>query len=113
MNKSLKKEWQEFNNRMKRLNLHSCMKTYEEYREYRYNPKKYKSKSKQDYSPNYAYRNNNDIPSLDTGVHDCSKNQSKIYTGDLVKGIATMHKSNAVPVISKNEAISISNMRRN
>jgi dienelactone hydrolase len=34
------------------------------------------------------------------------------YTGTLIKGIATMHKSNAVPVISKEQATDISNMRR-
>jgi hypothetical protein len=37
---------------------------------------------------------------------------AKVYTGDKVKGIATMHKSNAVPVFSDEEAISISSMRR-
>ena len=37
---------------------------------------------------------------------------AKVYTGTKVKGIATMHKSNAVPVFSNEEAISISNMRR-
>jgi hypothetical protein len=35
------------------------------------------------------------------------------YTGTLVKGIATMHKSNAVPVISQQEAEDIAKMRRN
>jgi hypothetical protein len=37
---------------------------------------------------------------------------AKIYTGTKVKGIATMHKSNAVPVFSDEEAIDISKMRR-
>jgi hypothetical protein len=36
----------------------------------------------------------------------------KVYTGTKVKGIATMHKSNAVPVFSDEEAIDISRMRR-
>lgn len=36
----------------------------------------------------------------------------KIYTGTKVKGIATMHKSNAVPVFSDEEAVAISSMRR-
>ena len=36
----------------------------------------------------------------------------KVYTGTKVKGIATMHKSNAVPVFSDEEAIEISKMRR-
>jgi hypothetical protein len=36
----------------------------------------------------------------------------KVYTGTKVKGIATMHKSNAVPVFSDEEAVDISKMRR-
>jgi hypothetical protein len=36
----------------------------------------------------------------------------KVYTGTKVKGIATMHKSNAVPVFSDEEAVEISKMRR-
>ena len=35
------------------------------------------------------------------------------YTGTLIKGIATMHKSNAVPIMNKEQAIDIANMRRN
>lgn len=34
------------------------------------------------------------------------------YTGTLVTGIATMHKSNAVPVINKKQMEEISKMRR-
>jgi len=34
------------------------------------------------------------------------------YTGTLVKGIATMHKSNAVPVIDEEQMKEISRMRR-
>ncbi len=37
---------------------------------------------------------------------------AKVYTGTKVKGIATMHKSNAVPVFSDEEAKDISKMRR-
>ena len=42
-----------------------------------------------------------------------AKREPQQYTGDLVTGIATMHKSNAVPVINEQEAIDIANMRRN
>ena len=35
-----------------------------------------------------------------------------VYTGEKMKGIATMHKSNAVPVFTDNEAKEISSMRR-
>ena len=37
---------------------------------------------------------------------------TKVYTGDKILGIATMHKSNAVPVFSDEQAVDISRMRR-
>ncbi len=46
----------------------------------------------------------------DSGVATLA--QPKVYTGTKVKGIATMHKSNAVPVFSDEQAIDISKMRR-
>jgi hypothetical protein len=42
----------------------------------------------------------------------CTKAPDKVYTGTKVKGIGTMHKSNAVPIFSDDEAIEISKMRR-
>jgi hypothetical protein len=51
------------------------------------------------------------IKSVDTGGNATLK-PSKVYTGTKVKGIATMHKSNAVPVFSDEEAVDISKMRR-
>jgi len=42
----------------------------------------------------------------------CTKAPEKVYTGTKVKGIGTMHKSNAVPIFSDEEAIEISKMRR-
>jgi hypothetical protein len=41
-----------------------------------------------------------------------TKVESKKYTGTLVKGISTMHKSNAVPIIDESEAKEHANMRR-
>lgn len=38
--------------------------------------------------------------------------KEKIYTGSLIKGIATMHKSNAVPVINEEQAHEVARMRR-
>jgi hypothetical protein len=52
------------------------------------------------------------IKSLDTGLGFAVKKESPKYTGTLIKGIATMHKSNAVPVINDEQAIEISKMRR-
>jgi hypothetical protein len=52
------------------------------------------------------------IPSLNSGLGVATIAPPKVYTGTKVKGIATMHKSNAVPVFSDEEAIDISKMRR-
>ena len=57
------------------------------------------------------------IPSLNSDFRDlqnaCAKREPQRYTGTLIKGIATMHKSNAVPVINDEQAKEISQMRRN
>lgn len=52
------------------------------------------------------------IPSLNSNVGNTNRKDPRVYTGTLIKGIATMHKSNAVPVINEEEMISISRMRR-
>jgi len=57
--------------------------------------------------------NTHSIKSLDTG-HTGAVRTKDIpqYTGTKIIGIGTMHKSNAVPVFSDDEAKSISSMRR-
>jgi hypothetical protein len=53
------------------------------------------------------------IPSRDTGhVGAVRTKDIPQYTGTKIKGIGTMHKSNAVPVFSDEEAVEISKMRR-
>lgn len=52
------------------------------------------------------------VASLDTGFIACVKKFGNSYTGEKIKGIGTMHKSNAVPVFSDNEAKDIASMRR-
>ena len=51
-------------------------------------------------------------PSLNTGAGIAARVEDKVYTGTAVVGISTLHKSNGVPVFSKEEAIDISKMRR-
>ena len=58
-----------------------------------------------------AGRSTAHIPSRDTGGN-ATLAPAKVYTGTKVKGIATMHKSNAVPVFSDEQAVDISRMRR-
>lgn len=38
--------------------------------------------------------------------------QGKVYTGTAMKGIGTLHKSNAVPIFDFQEAVDMANMRR-
>lgn len=42
----------------------------------------------------------------------CTKNPDKVYTGSAIIGIGTMHKSNAIPIFSDDQAKDISKMRR-
>jgi hypothetical protein len=52
------------------------------------------------------------IESQDTGWVTCTAVKDNEYTGTKIRGIGTMHKSNAVPVFSDQEAKDISSMRR-
>jgi len=57
--------------------------------------------------------NTRHIPSLDTGHSGpVSSKPNPQYTGTKILGIGTMHKSNAVPVFSSEEAHDIATMRR-
>lgn len=65
-----------------------------------------------------------ELPNLREGIRDNAKLSNNIdasgpkrrqntYTGDYILGIATMHKSNLVPITSKESAEDVSKMRRN
>lgn len=41
-----------------------------------------------------------------------TKKDANVYTGDYIIGIATMHKSNAVPITSREQAVESATMRR-
>ena len=58
-------------------------------------------------------RSSRHIPSLNpTDMGPATKPDRKVYTGNKIIGIGTLHKSNAVPVFSAEEAKDISSMRR-
>lgn len=55
----------------------------------------------------------NNIQSLNSKITGAvSSKPAPVYTGTKVLGIGTMHKSNAVPIFSDDEAKEISTMRR-
>ena len=64
------------------------------------------------YGPRVGADTAKNIQSLNTDVSYTNRKESMKYTGTLVKGIATMHKSNAVPVIDEEQMKDISRMRR-
>ena len=59
-----------------------------------------------------ARRETPKIPSLPFTGAPCTKAPDKVYTGTKIIGIGTMHKSNAVPIFSDEEAQDIAKMRR-
>ena len=114
----LEQDWRAHNKQMRRINCHSSQyDTLEEYIAYtrgEYKSKKKPKKSDEYVSPPSAnYRSTAHIPSLGDGVGTAPKKEHPKYTGDLIVGIATMHKSNAVPVMrGTTQAKDISAMRR-
>jgi hypothetical protein len=53
-----------------------------------------------------------DFPSRGNGIGTATLKDKSVYTGDKMMGIGTLHKSNAVPVFSQEEAQEMSKMRR-
>lgn len=79
----------------------------------KYEPKKSSVKAKPLAQPAPFRRETQHIPSLGMNSGgDCAKRETQRYTGTAMMGIATLHKSNAVPVFSQEDAVEISRMRR-
>lgn len=63
--------------------------------------------------PSYAFRGSETkIPSLQTNTPFVGTTKQQQYTGTAMIGVATMHKSNSVPVFQEADAVAISAMRR-
>jgi hypothetical protein len=109
----------EYNKSMKRMGLHDQMMSLDEYDLYckgLWKPKVKATPKKESYQhKDTSYRETVRIPSLNS--KDClgfaPRKEPQKYTGTLIKGIATMHKSNAVPVINDEQILEIAKMRRN
>lgn len=106
------KDLREHNSRMRRASRHAEMMTLSQYIDYRHGRIR-AIQAAGDYKPTSRYvRETPNIPSLSDTNGVCAKPEAKVYTGTLIKGIATMHKSNAVPVIDQKQAEEIARMRR-
>lgn len=63
--------------------------------------------------PKYGYRGQEQkIPSHMSSAPFVASVNKQVYTGTAMIGVATLHKSNAVPVFSEQDAKDISKMRR-
>ena len=57
-------------------------------------------------------RDTQDFPSVTETAGVAARVESPRYTGTLVKGIGTMHKSNAIPIIDEEQMKDLASMRR-
>lgn len=78
----------------------------------KYKPKAISTKVKAHEAPKPFVRETPHMPSRDTGQGSCAKKESPKYTGTKMLGVGQMHKSNAVPIFSQDDAIEIARMRR-
>ena len=118
-------EWRKHNKAMRRANNHSLQyETLDDYISYVRGEYKAPIKSRGTYTPDTSWRR--DEPKIPSAMEEAIKNgtfnrgcsggtkkETPKYTGDLIVGIATMHKSNAVPVMrGTDQAKEIARMRR-
>ena len=104
-------EWRKHNKAMRQANNHSLQyDTVDDYISYVRGEYKAPVKSRGTYTPDTGWRRDEPkIPSameeaikagtFNRGCSGGTKKETPKYTGDLIVGIATMHKSNAVPVM--------------
>ena len=95
---------------------HIKQKKQREYQKMLASVPKRKKKEFVPYVPEETYvRETPDYPSLSSSSIPASgtKTESQKYTGDYIVGIATMHKSNLVPVSRGDNPVDYATMRRN
>ena len=111
--KELGDQLAEHNRQLRQQGRHNERLTFDQYLDYVHGRGKAKpaKPAKRNTLPRYR-RNTQHIPSLDKDPGVAPKKESIMYSGDLVKGISVLHKSNAVPVISDEEINDIARMRR-
>lgn len=106
-------EWNQYNKDNKRR--HYPVVTFDEFIDIKFGKKQsiqpVQSKPPEPYrrGSDVQYKSASSIPNTPAAT---AKQEKKVYSGTLIKGIATMHKSNAVPVLNTKEATDIANMRR-
>lgn len=115
----LERDWRDRNKRLKEMSLPK--ETFEQFLEWVYGRgKKEKKKTKYGASIKTPVSKTTIKEKIDSYISkpadrsptDCALKPSPKYTGDKIIGIATMHKSNLVPIFSNEEAKDVAKMRR-
>jgi hypothetical protein len=101
-------EFREHNKFMRRIGCKE--KSLDEYIQYRQG--NYKPTLKGTPMPKYEISNHREKYPSGDGIGTTYARKENVYTGTLIKGIATMHKSNAVPIMNDEQAIEVATMRR-
>lgn len=101
-------DWLAYNKHMKKLGIKT--KTFDEYVQYRKG--NHKPKLRGTPMPDYKVSDHRQKYPSGDGVGVSFAKEPNSYTGTLIKGISTLHKSNAVPVISEEEMQDHARMRR-
>tara|TARA_A100001011_G_scaffold319376_1_gene339418 strand:- start:4152 stop:4568 length:417 start_codon:yes stop_codon:yes gene_type:complete len=107
-------EMKKHNKDMRRIRAFSCQfDTVEEYITYRFGNKKIR-KNNNEFKPHVPEKRvvKSDIKTSNTVPGACPVRPKREYTGDYIVGIATMHKSNSVPVGRKTDPKEFATMRR-
>lgn len=117
--KAVEMQWRSYNKDMRRKNMHSLQfETLQNYVDYITGNMPKIKKEFVEYAPTKPYVSNTkeyrSLQTSDTIPGACARKEIPTYTGDLIVGIATMHKSNLVPVMrGTSQAKDIAQMRRN
>jgi len=118
----LQKDHREHNKHMKRIHAHSNVMTFDEYVEYVSGNFKAKAPTKRkEWKYELTVRDTKEYPSVGNGIGVGLVKEPLKYSGERrLVGIATMHKSNMVPVFADDndkdgsrQATEIAQMRRN
>ena len=110
-------ECKKYNKDMREIGCHSQQKDLNEYINYRYGRTgKVKTslaaiRNDRDAQPLYR-REETVVKSHNSGCMVAAGTEERKYTGTLIKGVATMHKSNAVPVFNDEQYKDVASMRR-
>ena len=113
---NFEQQHREYNKSMKRIHAHDQMMSLEDYDLYVRGQYKPKAKKFKELTPSPAFqRETTQYPSKGSGIGNAAVKEIPSYTGERkLLGIATMHKSNMVPIFEDNKqmAIEIARMRR-